>query len=497
MIKQCLLYLLFFNAMLIVSSFAQIPVHQNYAAKHLSPNVQMVVDRIVQNDCLEYPVIGLDNRFSEQYEHYLVLRNQAQTKELRHLLNHRNPVVRGYASWALADRQYNNLAEILVHHFKDTTNICVWELDVTENERLACAFYYYLWKHRNNGNKDKKTRQYINAQLAAMDRAILDNFYDIQTLTLTALTNRKPAPKDYEKVRQMAIQERLPQALIALARYQYPQDIEVIKSFGESAFLAIAQFPHPDFWDFLMTFQPKLLDNTLQYPSAYYEAIAAFKTNEALSFFKNLPKKITTPELQQMHLIRIFWALQSHKKSLYDDLLLQWWEAYKIINRTTFEYLKKRYKKQFHEHLFKGLINTNYPLKILTFNQEINETQWVLEKMLDLIHKKKPSKKVTVVNKNLKNTTSDILSFFIHQAQILQSDDFIPTLVGRLDDPTISNYNFQLIVETILEFNNPVHDFLLRSVLTEHARLLQDESLRLRIELLLRNHIRTGQKVTR
>ena len=186
-----------------------------------------------------------------------------------------------------------------------------------------------------------------------------------------------------------------------------------------------------------------------------------------------------------MHLIRIFWAIQCYKNSIYDDLLLKWWENYKIINRSTFNHLKKRYKKQFHQYLLNGLTNTNYALKILTFNQEIDETQLLLKKMLYVIDKKVIQKKLLVINENLKQNTGDILAFFISQSKTFKANSSIPILLNRLDDQKISNYDFLQIVKAILAYDNAIHKYLLVSVLKEHPRLIADPALQKTCHLLV------------
>lgn len=457
-------------------SYGQLMELPRVKKPNIKDNVYYALFNINKNECLEYPLVGLQKESSEQYSHYLVLRNQATTDELIYLVRHSNRVIRGYASWALADRNYPYLYQILNVHLKDTSHICVREMETTEKERVACTFYYYVWEQHHKEAYSKKQEIYLKKQLKMMDESLIDAVHDIPSLTAAALTNRPPRPQDYQKIRKLALQTKLPEAITTLAQFHNPNDITVLKEFGETAFLAIQHFQHADFWAFLMDYESKLIQNQILYPSNYYDAIAAFKNKAAIQFLKEIPAKIEDEERRKMHLIRIFKTLKKSKKPIFDELLIAWWTDYGIIDKAVYTYLKASQPTFLHEIAIGLSPNMDfYHPKVLAATPE--ESLWVIKDMLDWLKKDNPKQLPSVFNKNLAYRKGYLLSFLISNTANYKDEFSIETLLDLLKNKSLSAYNYKLITQTILELGKPYEIQLLKEFVATDKRLEEDTFL--------------------
>ena len=80
----------------------------------VKPEIEQLVQQLEKCNKLDYKHVGLDGHKTVQYKNFIKLREKATTEELLSLLKHRNSVVKGYASMALADRKYSKLYEIII-----------------------------------------------------------------------------------------------------------------------------------------------------------------------------------------------------------------------------------------------------------------------------------------------------------------------------------------------------------------------------------------------
>src|SRR5690606_11170767 len=89
-------------------------------------------------------------------------------------------------------------------------------------------------------------------------------------------------PENYEKLRKLVIESKSPQLLISLAKYNNPQDIHLIKSFGQDAFLAIEEFPDNKFLSFL----EENIQESKNFPFMF--AISKYCNNESVEIVKKV-----------------------------------------------------------------------------------------------------------------------------------------------------------------------------------------------------------------
>jgi len=70
--------------------------------------LDQITDYLARQKQIESRSIGFSGNFSEVYQAYLKLKQQASTEQLKLLLNHHSPIVRFYSLMALAERDATN-----------------------------------------------------------------------------------------------------------------------------------------------------------------------------------------------------------------------------------------------------------------------------------------------------------------------------------------------------------------------------------------------------
>ena len=124
--------------------------------------------------------------------------------------------------------------------------------------------------------------------------------------------------EDYERVKELAKARKLPEPLMALARFQKEEDIPFILKFDDENFQAIAAFPHPQFWPYLLEQYERLHVDDFKH-FLYFDAVAKYQDEEALALFERVMQE------QDRRSIR---ALQSaissnNQTAFYEDLLMK------------------------------------------------------------------------------------------------------------------------------------------------------------------------------
>ena len=137
--------------------------------------------------------------------------------------------------------------------------------------------------------------------------------------------------KYYNRIREIAINDKLAGAVIALAVFKRFEDVDIIiqtKVTGELytdrplavTFFAISKFPHPKFLPFLKS----NLDSVINKPPyleslLLYEAISNYNNKEASALLGRV-FQIEDNELRLKHLEELSLALRRNPNPFYNDL---------------------------------------------------------------------------------------------------------------------------------------------------------------------------------
>jgi hypothetical protein len=112
-----------------------------------------------------------------------------------------------------------------------------------------------------------------------------------------ALKKATPNPKNYDRIREIAIKERHPAAVLALARYKKQEDISVIISYLKDkeinyyAIWAVKEFPDAVFYPFLVGIFKSMWkekQNRREYYEWWvlYQTLSQYPTDETIKLFK-------------------------------------------------------------------------------------------------------------------------------------------------------------------------------------------------------------------
>lgn len=182
------------------------------------------------------------------------------------------------------------------------------------------------------------------------------NAYPINMELLEALAYGLPMNNDsYTKIRKIVVDTKSPELLATLAKYKNPNDIELIKSFGLSAYSAIEKFPDPKFLPFIKENIKDSLDFHVMF------ALSKFCSEEA----KEIVIKAIALDKKQSEkndcgngcLSTIYQHIYMERCKLYYPLLADLWLTDKIISFDILDdYEKKHTQKETAKFLLDGFL---------------------------------------------------------------------------------------------------------------------------------------------
>ncbi len=409
------------------------------------PEIKKLVKQIMQVNELHHKHVGAGGITSQQYNTFLNLRNKASISELISLLNHRNAVVKGYASWALADKKYPALDKILIQFLDSKEMVKTFNGCILSEDELPSEFYYRVLYQDYDNPLSKKDSLFFVEQVKKLDSAIL--YYSGNTSLLDqALEHNNANPQTYDRIRELALKEKNAQAMIELAKYRKTDDIVSLKKLGKKSFLAISYFPDKDFWPFLETYLST--EETLD----FYLAIASFKNSSATLVLTNLFNQLDK-EQKEEQIANLDEALIKQYCSNYQDLLLSIWEKYKSIDLTITAILINENPEKAAKGFAKGLLNDK-EFKFLELDYNWGTKDSILPIMLATIKKYDKEKLADICKINISNTEFLDLEAFLEFIKSNNTQSLTETLIAKLQDQKYPFDIFQL-TETLLSFKNP------------------------------------------
>jgi hypothetical protein len=405
---------------------------------------QKLVKKLMQVNELHHKHVGVGGMTSEQYYTFLSLRDKASISELISLLNHSNAVVKGYASWALADKKYPALDKVLIQFLDSKEMVKTFSGCILSKDELSSEFYYRVLYQDYDNPLSKKDSLFFVEQIKKIDSAIL--YYSGNTSLLDqALEHNNANLQTYDRVRKLALKDKNEQAIIELAKYRKADDIASLKKLGKKSFLAISYFPDKGFWSFLETYLPTV--ETLD----FYLAVASFKNSSATLTLTNLFNQLD--KQQKAEQIRnLDEALIKQYCTNYQKLLLDIWDKYKSIDLTITNILINDNPEKAAEGFAKGLLNDKeFNLLELDYNYGTKDS--ILPIMLAIIAKYDKEKLVDICKINIAKTEFLDLEAFLKIIKSNNIQSLTETLIAKLK---VQKYPFDIfqLTETLLYFKN-------------------------------------------
>jgi len=252
--------------------------------------------------------------------------------------NGKNPYVKAVSFKILAQKNDERLTEVFKNSINSTEEL-FYTTECLSSEQLLSSYFFETIIRESNFSAEKK--EVLKKDMIAL---IFDSKPN-NTKLIEQLSYQIPTNNDaYSKLRQQVFESKSEDLLIALAKYKNPNDIELIKSFGEKSFLAIEEFPDKSFLPFL--------DDNIQYSSKFpfMFAISSYCDEDA----KNIVKKIIERKRTELIndkcgngcLTTIYQQIYKNKCELYYPLLADLWISDKVISLDILDYYEKNHSKE-------------------------------------------------------------------------------------------------------------------------------------------------------
>jgi hypothetical protein len=410
------------------------------SGQKLRPEIKNLVQEIEKYNELESEHVGHAGVTTDQYRNFEKLRDKATIDELLELLKHKNSVVKGYTSWALADKMYSNLANILPEFLRTGETVTTQHGCIVSKGDLATEFYNRLYYQHFHHKLSLKDSLFFKSQIIQLDSVILYSNGDTRLL-YTALANNNGNLKTYDRIRELAEKKNNSKALVALAKYEKQSDIPFLIKRGKTAFLAISVFPDSAFWNFILGYQSqeKSLD--------YFLAVSSFRNESALGVLKNIYKNCDSIQLNELD-----EALIKNYCASYQDLILKIWEEHKTIDLTITQRLISDCPEKSSKSFAKGLLSDKgFNFLELDYNYGTDDS--ILPLMLQTISQQDKDLMLSICNKNIQTAQFTNLEPFLAFIKANKVTQTTSSLLQRLKE---KNQAFEIfhMIETLLSFNN-------------------------------------------
>lgn len=420
------------------------------SGQKLRPSIKILVKKIENYNVLETEHVGEAGITTNQYRNYLKLRKKAYTEELLLLLEHKNAVVKGYATWALVDKKYPNLANIFSKFLITGEMVTTLSGCLGTQQDLATELYYRVSYQLFRRKFNTKDSLFFQNQIQDLDSVIL--YSNIETkLFNTALVNNNGNLKNYSRIKELAEKHNSSSTIVALAKYKKQSDIPFIIKQRRLAFLAISVFPDSLFWDFLMGY--KANENSLD----YFLAVSSFRNELSLSVLNEIYKSCDSIQINDLAM-----ALIKNYSTLYQDLILKIWEEHKIIELNVAKKLISECPEKCSKSFAKGLLSDKkFHFLELSYYWS---SDLIPSLMLQTISKYDSNLIPLICNKNILTAKFTYLESFLYYIKLNNVSQTTKNLLQRLEE---KNQAFEIfhITETLLSFKNPETNKVLTKIL--------------------------------
>lgn len=198
------------------------------SGQKIRPEIKRLVNKIEKYNVLESKHVGEAGETTKQFRNFERLREKASYDELLLLLKHNNSVIKGYSSWALVDKMYPNLSEILYEFIRTEEVVISMDGCIQMEQKLTTSFYDRVYYQHFYNKLSIKDSIFFQSQIKKLDSVILYTKKP-HYLLYYALSNNNANPNHYDRIRHLAFNNKYVSAIEALAVYNKKEDIEDIK----------------------------------------------------------------------------------------------------------------------------------------------------------------------------------------------------------------------------------------------------------------------------
>jgi hypothetical protein len=423
------------TAFLFVFLFISCAVH----AQRISRGTKKLVHKIEKCNRLQGAHVGYSGGTPQQYLDFISLREKATTAELLSLLHYKNSVVKGYASWALADNKYPKLYEVLGLFLASEEKVEGQHGCIVSRSDLASEFYYRVYYEKHDNNISKADSLFYASQIWQMDSVLLYSGKESYLLD-NALENNNANPKTYSRIKELAA-ERNPDAIVALAKYQKQEDVPFFIALDKNSFPAIAVFPDNAFWNLLISHKETRSLN-------YFLAVSSYKDERSLLVLNEIYEDCDSAQINLLD-----EALIKNYCVLYQDLLLKIWEKHKTIDFYITQKLIVDCPEKSSLAFTKGLL-TDQPFNLLELDYNYGTDDKIVPLMLKNISRYNPDSLLSICNHNIDVADFLILEKFLDFIELNQFTKTTDSLFVRMSKEKHA-YQIYHLTKTLLSFKDP------------------------------------------
>ena len=187
--------------------------------------LQEIIDNMVEYGVYTGSAVGYAGNKPEQWDNFTALMNTANIEELKILTDHESPVVRSYAFKALCLKSDTTQLEILLNHLHDTSFVDTQFGCMANSELVGDLFLdEYEWMIMRDENTYESKKSEIDSILIFTPGIKLYSRNGI-------LDDLELSDSFYPRLKEILVEEREPEALIAISKYQKQEDRQLIMEF--------------------------------------------------------------------------------------------------------------------------------------------------------------------------------------------------------------------------------------------------------------------------
>ena len=253
----------------------------------ISSEVKMLVDSIASENVLMSSAVGFTAIKPDQYKRFEKLQEIVTVFELIKLTNHQNGVVRCYAFWDLASKDTASIFQIVIDHLEDNEVIETQFGCIGGAERVGDFFVNVVTPDRIDNSVYKLT----SVQSKTIDSLLLHSDNKSLYAKYELLSKIEPTESNYQRIREIAINEKIPQSIVALSKYRKQQDIPIIEDLLKDSeteywgFRCVQYFPDTVFFKYLINWHSKTIDLKTGFNSpkfrVFYKALVQYETEQS------------------------------------------------------------------------------------------------------------------------------------------------------------------------------------------------------------------------
>jgi len=312
--------------------------------QEISKKIQKVVDKIAEDNMYKSSAVGYAGERTKQWDRFIELSEKATDEDLIILTDHKSPAVKCYSFQALAERNNPKTFEILLNHLKDNDTIETFHGCLMSSQLVGDFFL------------DVVTPNYISFEaykLNDVQKNTVDSLllFD-KEVKLAAkshlLESIEPKASFYNRIKEIYEKENSKSALLAISKYQNPDDKELIAKWlikektndRYYGLRAVKNFPDPYFFPYIK----KIQQQEIKKPTGFnyrlirilYLTTVQYKNKESRALIENTLDNAKNSTLEY-HSEYIWLALTKYPDSIYSGIL----ESIEIsdFKKNQFEYL--------------------------------------------------------------------------------------------------------------------------------------------------------------